>query len=323
MRRSHYRRSADYIPRPRCAHHRAIWDAYEAASTAYYDRKYDRTEAFSAPLGDPPERPDGDAIGYCADCQTDLFSGRPWTAEEWAYFNHDAAIHAHPVLKPITFPTLPPDPRARTCRPATWRELAIKAYAPTKDQRTDQQITRVIGRSIGTDEGGRPYAITTTNGYCLIAEPGQGTGDPVSSYLSIKAGGPWIDLPAAFQLALNRVRLLANERSEAIYLTIGPDRTLILQGRSVEYGEATETIGPLTISQAPIPEAFTCCLSAEYLDALAGCWPVRWYLRAPIERTDPPSRFSPDPKPYRIDQAQLFSPAGTAARVLIMPLRID
>lgn len=303
------------VSKPHCSHHAAIWDAYDQAVRAYYDRAV----AFS-PVRERPESPK-DADGYCAECAATLWApGAVWPAEVWAYL-HGVAAGQPKGSPPIRAYTLPAYHKPRSISAAKWLEQAIKA-ATEKD--AEAKVRAVLGRPIVGDPRDPQYIIRATDGCMAVCEPGEPASEiPVWRGLSVARGELWIDLPPDVHAALRRVRLFANERSNAIRVSVGEFARIVLYASCSEYGEATETIENSAINQSPaLSEAgeITITLNADYLDAICGCWPVRWYVRPPIRRQVPESRDQ-RARSYEEAQPQLFCPSGTAARVLVMPMQ--
>lgn len=312
MRRSHYRYRPS-LERPRCRHHAAVWAEYDAKVRACYDR----TNAFSPSPTERPKAPK-DADGYCDDCRAELQApGVVWPPEVWDYLNKSAAQDycPSPISKPYRLPAFQ---KARTLKADKWLPQAIPEYSLGKAQH-DARIEAMIGRYAGDDEQGRPYLITHTNGHTAILQPGvKPEGAKPIPYMAPAASEYWVDLTPDFQLALRRVRLFANARSGAIHLTVSSGDRLTLAASN--WGDSASEWLPIDARSQRLPD-FTTCLSADYLDPLCGCWPVRWYLRLSVERHEPPSRFNPKGSTHVDDRPQLFAPAGTEARVLIMPMR--
>lgn len=276
---------------PRCTHHTAIWEAYEAQRIVEYAADP------PIPWEDHVKRPEH-ADGYCEDCRQALYASRdPWPAEVWAYLNAQAVNDCTGSRRPSLFDharKLPAAPKPRTETVAKHRARLAKAYA---NRENDGACNRVLGRP--TSDG---YRLIATNGHCALLELGEGEGELLPSYYHWTPGDQWIDLPPAFHLALTRVALLANERSHAITLTIEGAEVLV-QTSNYE-GAATERVPVLGMSPtAPLGGSTRAvCLNAEYLDPICGVWPLRWYVQ---------DEMSP----------QLFAPVGGEYRAVVMPMR--
>lgn len=304
-----------YVSPPECPHWKDLDARYreQLATWRYQQGVY------------PDDTPEPTPPGlYCDSCRAELYQpGAVWPLEIWDYLNMIAdrdAARKGTIGRLKGAPTLPPDPKPRSLTPAKWLQLAIDAFEPDTDPKFDARTHSVIGQAIRAEVD---YRITTTNGHCLVAEPGSGRAPVVTGGIDVTRSGPWIDLPADLQLALKRVALFSNERLRAVTIAIDRDFGRIhLRASSME-GEASEYLDNGLINQsADLPEGFEVCLSADYLDRVCGCWPVRWYVRPAEELTTAPTKFNPNPKPYLSERPQLFCPTGTDARVLIMPMRI-
>jgi hypothetical protein len=320
-----------FVERPKCTHRQAEWDAY-ARSYAW--------RGWRSRYGDEdpwPERPEHD--GYCDPCWTALCqSAEPWPAEVWAKLDAMAAAdyHTGPTVDPWKPRALPAYQGPRYDKPEKWLERCRKAFditAEPLDPGAHARCKGMIGRSLGVDERtGISWSLETTNAHVALALPGPGTGEP-SKYLPMSTTSDWLDLPPAFHVAVKRVRLFANERSSAIRLTANADGTVTLAARCAEYGEASETIDVIVGNLAGglfDRTTYETTLSANYLDPICGIWPLRWYLRPPAEKQDPPTRLNPNPKPRLEELPQLFEVRAEAtgkqpallARVFIMPMRV-
>lgn len=315
------------VSRPHCEHYNQRMIAYADAVQRWQARQ---PHQWNAPINDQdpkPESPDH----YCPDCRAALQQpGAVWPAEVWRYLDATAAADYEGkrpgrMFDQLYRTELPKYQKPRSIPPAKWLESAIKTFDPKDDQRAREYCGRLLVSELGTSEGS-VYRLTTTNGHCALAELSAKRPDdrpplPAGLNVTIRPRDPWIDLPIDLHAALKRVRLLANERSGAIKLAIDRDfGRILLSASSVEYGTASEYIDNGVINQSKdFPEHFEVCLAAEYLDAICGCWPVRWYVRPDIQHADQwqgSIRYSTEA------QAQLFCPARTEARVLIMPMRI-
>jgi hypothetical protein len=293
-----------YAPRPRCTHTQAAYDDYQARDAAHYTaHPYD--------LAGAPKEPEG-IDGYCAVCHRALWQpGAIWPADVWAFFNAEAAngFTGSKPLKPYRLPGAP-KPRREPLEKLYARARA--AYAPPKpdgDYATAARVQAAIGTRCG-DEHSRPWYIDTTNGHTALIRPGTGT-KAQSIRLVGDYGAEWIDLPEDLYLALQRVRIFANDRSQAIKLSIVHGGAK-LSASSCELGEASETIIPA--GESGRLTEYETCLNAEYLDACLGSWPLRWYLRPPVEHDEPARWIEELP--------QVFQPAGAEWRAVIMPMRI-
>lgn len=287
---------------------------------------------WNAPVNDQDPKPEPPKR-FCSDCYAALYQpGAIWSPEIWASLNATAAADVEGkrpgrMFDQLYRTELPKYQKPRSIPPAKWLESAIKTFDPKDDNRAREVCGRLVQSELGTSEGS-VYRLTTTNGHCAIAELSAKRPDdrpvlPGAINVTIRPRDPWIDLPIDLHAALKRVRLLANERSGAIKLAIDRDfGRILLSASSYEYGTASEYIDNGVINQsADFPEHFEVCLAAEYLDAICGCWPVRWYVRPPVERHEPADRHRVE-RTWIEELAQLFCPARTDARVLIMPMRI-
>lgn len=277
---------------PRCEHNAALWAAYEAWHADEY-----RAEP-PIPWENRVKAPEH-ADGYCEDCRRALYASRdPWPADVWAFLNQQAADDCAGKGRPLLFAPrkLPSAPKARTETPAKHLARLTKAYS---DRSNDHRCTAVLGRS--TADG---YKLTATNAHCALLEEGAGTGEPLEYRGWTASADSWVDLPPAFHLALMRVALLASERSHAITLTLD-GAEVVVQTKNFA-GEASERVALLATSSTPPlgGSLRAVCLDAEYLDAVCGVWPLRWYVH---------DEMSP----------QLFAPVGAAYRAVIMPMRTD
>lgn len=300
-----------YGEAPRCSHVQAIWDRYEAEYAAW--------ESVRSYVG-MPERPK--EKGYCDPCWTALCANQaePWPADVWEYLHALAKYQARPAALDYTGKPykLLPAPKARTEPLAKWLTRARAAFRfGTCDPKDAGRVSSVHGRPVANGNAA-PWKIDTTNGHCALLVPGGDSTEKPLSYMSAAGSEHWIDLPQEFYLALRRVRLLSNERSNAIKLSFRLDG-VTLSASCPEYGLASEEIDAPT-SWDLLPPDYTCCLSAEYLDACCGVWPLRWYVRLPEQRTTPATRYSAV-RTTLDELPQLFAPGdGTQARVLIMPM---
>lgn len=301
----HMRRSP-YVQQPRCGHRQAIWDAYEA--------ECEQRREQNAYTG-WPKQPEG-ADGYCEPCFKALWAADSWPAEIWEYLHHSARElpkgSGH-LLKPYKLPGYP-KPRREVLAKLLAR-AAAKYTLTEKEREAETRIARLsrCDAAIGKRCGDGWY-IDSTNGHCAIVRRGER--DERTATI-IPADLPhWIDLSEAFYFALQRIRLFSNERSEAVRLTSYGDGTVQLYAKSVELGEAWETVTPVRTSGGELPEYET-CLNASYLDAALGVWPLRWYLRPPEQRDR-----TADRRLWIEELPQVFEPAGAEWRAVIMPMQI-
>jgi hypothetical protein len=271
---------------PRCVHNQAIWDAYERKCAAYrpeVDASY-------------PRQPE-DANGYCAPCWSALCQpGVPWPDEVWEYLNASAAAgtsrRGELPLKPAR---LPGAPKARREKLDKLRARTLKACT-LQDPTADPRVAAVAGRPTGDG-----YFIAATDGSAALLERGPGT-QPRATPITRAIGARWVDLPDAFHLALSRVKLLSNERSAAVLLTLTAAGVRV-SAKSIDVGEAHEDV-PI-VGRTPGGDVEV-CLSARYLDPLCGVWPLRWYV---------PDVADPE------NHAHVFEPRGASWRAAVMPMR--
>ena len=312
MRRSHY------LKAPKCSHHQAIWAAHDQDVARHRElHPYDYAGI--------PKSPE-DAEGYCEDCRRALYQpGAVWPAEGWAFLDAEAAATYDPC-KPLKPYKLPGAPKVRREAPDALYARVRAAYslpekARDRDRATAAKVEAVIGARCG-EQDGQPWYIETTNVHCALIRPGAGTKDRTIRLVG-GYGAEWIDLPADLYLALQRIRLFANQRSEGVTLSIDQGQVK-LSARSCELGEASETILPVLESDQ-LTEYET-CLNAEYLDACLGSWPLRWYLRPPVEHDRPAGRYERGDAEGRVHWTeqlpQIFQPAGAEWRAAIMPMGV-
>lgn len=280
------RRYQAKLQAPDCPHRAEAYAAYQEQVQARRERPY-------GTAGDPwPEEP---YRGYCEDCRQALYASRePWPADVWAFLDKQAALDYQPGTRAI-LKSKPSLPKYHGGRVETLGKLYARACEAFPTDATDSRLKSAIGLGFG-----QGFGVVTTNGHGAIVKQGAVTQDRTTQI--IKADSSYVDLPADFHAALKRVRLFASEHSNAVHLSIGPWR-LRLHAADSWGNEASETV-ELAGPGHEVPE-YQVCLNADYLDAVCGVWPLRWYLRAGSEM-----------------EPQSFQPAGADWRAVIMPMRM-
>lgn len=231
--------------------------------------------------------------GYCRACRAELYASRePWPVEVWDWLNHTAATTYRPGLRAI-LKSVPKLPAYQGGRRETLAKLYARACAtfaiPHKDSAAAAACQRAIGQGFGLG-----YGVVVTSGYGAVVQRGAQTQERTTQLL--REDTPVIELPQEFHAALKRVRVCANKQSQAIRLSIG-EYGVVLSAQDAEGNQASERID----LPGDRPEQ-TICMNADYLDAVCGVWPLRWYYRGALD-------------------AQSFEPQGADWRVVIMPMQ--
>jgi hypothetical protein len=314
----HYQNARAVLPD--CEHQITERASWEAARTAWVAEHPDRRYEYQYAQEQPAPRD-----GLCADCARAWWQESPWRPELWRYLDATAA-NGYKSGRLLQFDKpgkLPPAPKPRDDRQGP-KMYARILDALQVDQALQPREHGMLGKTIGPNQDKRWYTIAATNGHTALIDPVTPAAGQAKQWPSISTHGKeWIDLPAAFHLALKRVRLLSNERSSAIkcsYDGFGP--YLTLEASCPEYGTARETVPVETswVSDLIHNTGFVCTLSAGYLDLVCGIWPLRWYLSPPEERSSPADRYS-KARTWTEELPQHFQPAGCEWHFVIMPMR--